>query len=60
MKDNNFYRISADLKLRKSGPAFVPILHNGKALGVKFQSEDDYSFVMLDYSGRISVFQFHR
>ena len=39
MKENNFFRISPDLKLRKSGPAFVPILHNGKALGVKFQSE---------------------
>ena len=39
MKDNNFLRISPDLKLRKSGPAFVPIIHNGKALGVKFQSE---------------------
>ena len=39
MKDNNFLRISPDLKLRKSGLAFVPIIHNGKALGVKFQSE---------------------
>ena len=27
------------MKLRKSGPAFVPIIHQGKALGVKFQSE---------------------
>ena len=29
------------MKLRKSGPAFVPIIHQGKALGVKFQSDVD-------------------
>ena len=29
------------MKLRKSGPAFVPIIHHGKAFGVKFQSEED-------------------
>ena len=36
-----FCSLGSDSKLRKSGPAFVPIIHEGKALGVKFQCEKE-------------------